>query len=137
ADGHSRDRARVVRWQEASRAGARARQVAERVQEGRRGRRRRARGGRGEAGVAEEVSVLGSLGPWWVARLLIVVALLGLAAALVARAKGRAFLPWLFYGVSLPLIALPHAIGIAPGRDEPVREAEGFLERRLAIRPKA
>ena len=57
----------------------------------------------------------GPLGPWWVARLLIAVALLGLAAALVARAKRRAFLPWLLYGVSLPLVALPHSPGCGHG----------------------
>ena len=83
------------------------------------------------------MSLLGPLGPWWVAKLLIAVALLGLAAALVARAKGRAFLPWLFYGVSLPLVALAHAIDIGSGRDESERRTEGLLERRLALRPEA
>jgi len=79
---------------------------------------------------------LGPLGPWWVAKLLVVVVLLGLTAALIARAKGHAFLPWLFYGASLPLIALPHAIGVALSRDEPVLHPAGPLERRLALRPK-
>src|SRR5205814_4665562 len=78
---------------------------------------------------------LGPLGPWWVAKLLIAVVLLGVVAALVARAKGHPFLPWLVYGVSLPVVALPHAISIVSKRDEPNLRVAGFLERRLALRP--
>ena len=35
---------------------------------------------------------------------------LGVATAFVARAKGRAFLPWLGYGTVLGVVALPHAL---------------------------
>ena len=81
------------------------------------------------------MSVLGPLGPWWVAKVLLAVVLLGVATALVVRIKGHPFLPWLVYGVSLPVVALPHAIGVVARRDEPVLRAAGFFERRLALRP--
>jgi hypothetical protein len=56
------------------------------------------------------VIVVGALGPWWVAKVLLGIGLLGLVAAAVARARGHRFWPWLIYGVSLPVVALPHAV---------------------------
>lgn len=41
----------------------------------------------------------------------------GLMTALVARAKGRSFTVWLFYGVFAPPFALFHAMLMASGRD--------------------
>ena len=58
--------------------------------------------------------MLGPLGPLWVVKILAAIAGLGVVAAIVARAKGCAFLPWLAYGVSLPVVALPHAVLLRP-----------------------
>jgi len=80
------------------------------------------------------VTPFGPLGPWWVARWLLAVGLAGLVAAVVAWIKGRPFLPWLVYGVGLPVVALPHACVVAPaGREEPP-PARGILHA-LGLRP--
>src|SRR5207244_2524992 len=98
AHGHSRHRARAVRRQQAAGARARARQVDARVQDGDRGRDERSGRRREEAGFDEVMTVLGPLGPMWVAKVLILIGLAGVLAAVIARAKGHAFLPWLMYG---------------------------------------
>ena len=77
---------------------------------------------------------MGPLGPWWVAQLILAVGGLGLVAAVVARAKGLAFVPWLLYGVSLPVVALPHACIAGRGRGQ--GNGRGVLDR-LAFRPNA
>lgn len=45
---------------------------------------------------------------------LVVAVLIGLAPAAIARGKGRSFLAWWFYGTLLFIVALPHALLIAP-----------------------
>jgi hypothetical protein len=41
---------------------------------------------------------------------LLIVILIGLAPAMIARSKGRDFLLWWFYGSALFIVALPHAL---------------------------
>ena len=43
-------------------------------------------------------------------RMLLLTTLLGLIPAYIARSKGRSFFVWWFYGASLIVVALPHAI---------------------------
>ncbi len=88
-------------------------------------------------------ALLGPLGPWWVAKLLGATAALGILAALIARARGQPFWPWAFYGVSLPVVALPHALTFsrAPAAAIPFASASARpLASRvldwLALRPK-
>ena len=45
---------------------------------------------------------------------LILVILIGLIPAMVARSKGRDFLPWWVYGSLLFVVALPHALLLQP-----------------------
>jgi hypothetical protein len=59
------------------------------------------------------MTILGPLGPMWVAKVLAILGVMGVTAALVAWSKGQAFLPWLMHGLSMPVVALPHAL-IAP-----------------------
>ena len=61
------------------------------------------------------MTILGPLGPMWVAKILAILGLMGVLAAVVARMKGHAFLPWLMHGLSMPVVALPHAL-LAPRR---------------------
>jgi zinc ribbon protein len=46
--------------------------------------------------------------------ILMIAILLGLIPAMVARTKGRSFLPWWVYGSLLFIIALPHALLVKP-----------------------
>jgi hypothetical protein len=39
---------------------------------------------------------------------------MGIGAGLIARAKGRNFLPWFIYGFFLGLIALIHSLFVRP-----------------------
>jgi hypothetical protein len=78
------------------------------------------------------MTVLGPLGPTWVAKVLILIGLAGILAAVIARAKGREFLPWLLYGLSLPIVALPHAI-IAKRPSEDARAVFAMRPRTVAV----
>ena len=77
------------------------------------------------------------------AKLLLAIGLAGFIAAVVARAKGHPFLPWLLHGVSLPIVALPHALIIGRKRAPAAPHAPRVLApppaprvlARLALRP--
>ena len=80
------------------------------------------------------MTVLGPLGPWWVARIVLAVAAAGIVTALVAPARRRPFLPWLLCGVSLPVVALPHACVAGVNRAGDVPRTHVLLDR-LGRRP--
>ena len=48
--------------------------------------------------------------------------LLGLIPAMIARSKGREFLPWWLYGALLFIVALPHALLMKPKLDAVERQ---------------
>jgi cation transport ATPase len=56
--------------------------------------------------------------------LLIIVVLIGLIPAAIARSKGHSFFTWWFYGAVLFIIALPHALIMAA--DQPALEARAI-----------
>jgi hypothetical protein len=77
---------------------------------------------------------VGDLGPVWVAEVVALIGLVGLLTALLAAGRGRAFVPWLLYGVSLPVVALPHALlGVEPKARREAPPAR--LRRALAFAP--
>ena len=49
--------------------------------------------------------------------ILILAVLLGLIPAAVAKGKGRSFGVWWLYGAALFIVALPHALIMAPDRE--------------------
>ena len=67
---------------------------------------------------------------------------IGLAGAAVAAARGERFGPWCLFGLGLPLLALPSALLLGPGRAagpapraHPLHEGPSRLEALTACRP--
>jgi len=55
--------------------------------------------------------------------IIIIAVLIGLIPAAIARGKGRSFVAWWIYGALLFIIALPHALIMAPNRPAVERQA--------------
>lgn len=60
--------------------------------------------------------------------LLVIVVLIGLIPAVIAKGKGRSFVLWWIYGAALFIIALPHALIMKANNDVIERQqlAEGM-----------
>lgn len=83
-----------------------------------------------------------SPGPMFVIEWTAALLALGLAAALVAAARGERFTPWCLFGLVLPVVALPSALllprrrAVAPApRAHPLHEGAGRIEALTACRP--